>query len=185
MTKTPFDPHAQPMADHTVDRIGDALTRMRLMMGRRIIGRLAIARVAPGIDLSQLDILSVVQRIHTKGEEATVGAIADAMRLDPSRGSRLVADLVSRGLLKREVSQEDGRRSIIQLTDQGKGVAQEIKAVKLAAVDHVVSDWHPQEREQFAELFTRFIESFEELYIPGAGPDDASPPYPFEHPPIR
>ncbi|WP_367187274.1 MarR family winged helix-turn-helix transcriptional regulator [Rhizobium oryzicola] len=185
MTQKPFDPHSNAAADQTVDRIGEALTRMRLMMGRRIIGRLAIARAAPGIDLSQLDILSVVQRIHLRGEEPTVGAIAEAMRLDPSRGSRLVADLVARGLLKRDVSQEDGRRSIIQMTEQGDRIAEEIKAVKLAAVEHVVSDWQQAEREQFAELFSRFIESFEQLNIPGDKAEEPAPPYPFEHSALR
>ncbi|RWX77300.1 MarR family transcriptional regulator [Neorhizobium lilium] len=185
MTKKPFDPHPNPAADATIEQIGQALARMRVMMGRRIIGRLTIAHAAPGIDLSQLDILEVIRRIHRKGEEATVGAIADAMRLDPSRGSRLVADLVGRGLLKRDVSQEDGRRSIIKLTEQGEGIAGETRAVKQAVVQHIVSDWTEEQRIQFAELFSRFIDSFEQLSIPGDRLEENPPPYPFEHPPSR
>jgi DNA-binding MarR family transcriptional regulator len=180
MTNKPFDPHPTSAPDETIERIGQALARMRVMMGRRIIGRLTIAHAAPGLDLSQLDILEVVRRIRQKGEEATVGAIADAMRLDPSRGSRLVADLVARGLLRRDVSQDDGRRSIIGLTTQGEGIAGELRAVKQAVVEHVVSDWTDEQRAQFADLFSRFIDSFEQLPIPGDRPEDAHPSYPFE-----
>ncbi|WP_204271851.1 hypothetical protein, partial [Escherichia coli] len=38
-------------------RIGRVMTRMRLMTGRRVIGRLAIQKLAPGLELTHLDVL--------------------------------------------------------------------------------------------------------------------------------
>jgi DNA-binding MarR family transcriptional regulator len=167
-------PSIDPAGEDTF-RIGQALTRMRLMMGRRVIGRIAIARVAPGLDLSQLDLLEVVRRIEGTGGEATVGAIADAMRLDPSRGSRLVADMVSRGMLRRDASQEDGRRSLIQITDQGQTLLREIRVVKQSAVEQATADWTNDERQAFATLFERFMDRFEETRLPLERAEDNRP----------
>jgi DNA-binding MarR family transcriptional regulator len=162
-------------AEEDIFRIGQALTRMRLMMGRRVIGRMAIDRVAPGLDLSQLDLLEVVRRLKRAGGEATVGAIADAMRLDPSRGSRLVADMVGRGILRRDASQEDGRRSLIQITEHGQKLLCEIRVVKQALIEQVTSDWSDADRHTFSTLFERFMDRFEEISLPGDRPDAETP----------
>ncbi len=157
-----------PQDDAATDeivRIGDSMTRMRVMMGRRVIGKMAIARAAPGLDLSQLDILYVVRRIETEGGEATVGAIAEAMRLDPSRGSRIVADLVSLNLLRRQACQSDGRRSILRLTDKGEHLLEEIRAVKHSIVEQATSDWSEDERLAFGLSFARFMDGIERLYL--------------------
>lgn len=152
--------NSTPEQDEHSRRISDTMTRVRLMMGRRIISRIAIARVNPELELSQLDTLDVVRRIRCESGEVTVGAIAEAMHLDASRGSRLVADLVSRGILRRVACQEDGRRSLIEITQAGEAILAEIRAVKQSAIDRVLQDWTPEERSQFSHLFERFIEQF-------------------------
>jgi hypothetical protein len=40
----------------------------------------------------------------------TVGLVAEMMQVDPSRASRIVADLVSRGYVARNVAQDDSQR---------------------------------------------------------------------------
>ncbi|MGE6740895.1 MarR family winged helix-turn-helix transcriptional regulator [Allorhizobium pseudoryzae] len=152
-------------ASDEIVRIGDSMTRMRVMMGRRVIGKMAIARAAPGLDLSQLDILHVVRRIETEGGEATVGAIAEAIRLDPSRGSRIVADLVSLNLLRRQACQNDGRRSILRLTNKGEELLEEIRAVKHSIVEQATGDWPEAERLAFARSFSRFMDGIERLHL--------------------
>lgn len=149
-----------PGQSEDTQRIGDTMTRVRIMMGRRIISRVAIARVNPELELSQLDTLDVVRRIRCESGEVTVGAIAEAMHLDASRGSRLVADLVSRGILRRVACQEDGRRSLIEITEAGEAILAEIRAVKQGVIERALEDWTPEERHQFSHLFARFIEQF-------------------------
>lgn len=176
MTRDPEQPEPAAQTDADIFRIGQTMTRMRVMMGRRMIGRIAIARAAPGLDLSQLDILEVVVRIRREGGEATVGAIADAMRIDPSRGSRLVAELVSQGILKRDASQEDGRRSLIAPTEAGEALLTEIRAVKHAIVAQATRTWLDEERQAFSHLFERFLDGFEQIFQAGDGPEDAALP---------
>lgn len=145
--------------------ISHTMTRMRLMIGRRVIGRMAIAKLAPGLELSHIDVLDIVNRAEGS---STVGAIADAMRLDPSRGSRVVTEMVSRGLLKREASQEDGRRSVIDITPLGHSILAEMRSAKISIIREVVSDWPEQDVADFSRLFDRFIGRFEKRLAPDA-----------------
>lgn len=151
---------ADKPADNDVDAIADTLGRMRLLIGRRVIGRAAIAQAAPGLDISFLDALSGVRRAEG---EVTVGTVAELLRVDPSRGSRIVAELVERGLLRRAVSQEDGRRSVLALTDAGSAVLDHTARVKMALVREVVDGWDEEDLQRFAELFDRFTARFEDV----------------------
>ncbi|WP_210011027.1 MarR family winged helix-turn-helix transcriptional regulator [Neorhizobium galegae] len=149
-------------APEDVARVGETLGRMRILIGRRIIGRTAIANIAPGLEISHLDVLEVMRRIDG---EVTVGAIAEAMRIDPSRGSRLVADLVARGILRRDASQADGRRSLVVRTEFGDSLLAEIRAVKRTLLARVLEDWPEDELNAFSVLFEKFVSSFEEVFV--------------------
>ncbi|MCA1968547.1 MAG: MarR family winged helix-turn-helix transcriptional regulator, partial [Rhizobium sp.] len=137
-TSPPSPPGAGLAAD-TIARIGNAMARMRLMIGRRFIGNLVISRVGGGMELSHLDVVGTVRRLQAN-QEATVGAIAEELRVDPSRSSRIVADLVRRGLLKREVSQEDARRAIIVITPVGHDLLKKADEVKRDTIRDIVAD---------------------------------------------
>ncbi|KAA3514292.1 MarR family winged helix-turn-helix transcriptional regulator [Agrobacterium rosae] len=162
---TSFSEDADTVDRDEVLNISHTMTRMRLMIGRRVIGRMAIAKLAPGLELSHIDVLDIVNRA---GGVATVGAIAEAMRLDPSRGSRVVAEMVGRELLKREASQEDGRRSVINITPLGHSILEEMRSAKISIIREVVSDWPSEDIAEFARLFDRFIGRFEKRLAPDA-----------------
>ncbi|NLS05765.1 winged helix-turn-helix transcriptional regulator [Rhizobium sp. P32RR-XVIII] len=147
-----------------VPRIGRSMTRLRLMTGRRLIGRLAIESVAPGLELSHLDVLDALRRTQTTGE-VTVGTIAEMLRIDPSRASRIVADMVSRNVLRRKASQADARRIIVVLTPLGQRLLSEIRAQKLSFISEIVADWPTKDVEDFAALFERFIDGYEEVFL--------------------
>jgi len=160
MTKT--DPSAQSnKAEADIAHISDVMGRMRLMIGRRVISRTLIDNLAPSLEISHLDALRAMRRIEG---EVTVGAIADVMRLDPSRGSRLVADLVAQGLLRRDASQADGRRSIVVPTERGDQLMAEVDATKRKLLAGMLDGWSEEELASFAILFDKFVSKFEETY---------------------
>lgn len=148
----------------SVPRIGQSMTRMRLMTGRRLIGRLALQSVAPGLELSHLDVLDAVRRAQSSGE-VTVGMIAEMLRIDPSRASRVVADMVGRNVLRREASQADARRIVVVMTPLGQNLLAEIRAQKLAFVSEVVQNWPQEEIDAFAALFEKFIDGYEAIFL--------------------
>ncbi|KRB62869.1 MarR family transcriptional regulator [Rhizobium sp. Root708] len=147
----------------SVTHIGQTMTRMRLMTGRRLIGRLAIQSVAPDLELSHLDVLDAVRRAQDSGE-VTVGTIAEMMRIDPSRASRVVSDMVGRNILRRKASQADARRIVVVMTPLGQKLLAEIKAQKMTLVSDIVADWPQEEIDVFAKLFDKFISGFEEVF---------------------
>lgn len=160
-----LDDTALPEAD--VLQIGQAMSRMRLLTGRRLIGRLAIDNIAPGLELTHLDVLDGIRRAASVGE-VTVGTVADIMRIDPSRASRIVAEMVSRGVLRRKASQADARRIVITITSLGHRLIREIQAQKHAVIESIVADWPAADVEAFAELFDRFVGCFERMFAPRA-----------------
>ena len=159
LPKNPADPDGE-----NVPRIGRSMTRMRLMTGRRLIGRLAIQSAAPGLELSHLDVLDAVRRAQPAGE-VTVGMIAEMLRIDPSRASRVVADMVGRNVLRREASQADARRIVVVITPAGQDLLAEIVAQKLAIISEIVSDWPEEDVDRFAALFERFIGGYEAVFL--------------------
>jgi len=72
LTKTRTTELDDPSMD-SVPRIGRTMTRMRMMTGRRLIGRLAIQSVAPDLELSHLDVLDAVRRAQANGEATSCG----------------------------------------------------------------------------------------------------------------
>lgn len=166
MTSAPvtLEPQGETPDDESILRIGQVMTRMRVMTGRRLIGRLAIQSVAPDLELSHLDVLDAVRRVEQSGE-VTVGAIAEAMRIDPSRASRIVADMVTRGVLRRKASQADARRIVVVLTALGQRLLSEIQSQKRTVVEGIVEDWSSEDIAIFSELFDRFISGFEREFF--------------------
>jgi len=159
-----LEPQGETPDDESILRIGQVMTRMRVMTGRRLIGRLAIQSVAPDLELSHLDVLDAVRRVEQIGE-VTVGAIAEAMRIDPSRASRIVADMVTRGVLRRKASQADARRIVVVLTALGQRLLAEIQSQKRTVIEGIVADWSSEDIAIFSELFDRFIGGFEQEFF--------------------
>jgi DNA-binding MarR family transcriptional regulator len=147
--------------DDAIHRVGEAMAKMRLMTGRRYIGRVALTRLGAGMELSDLDVMSLVSRLGEK-QEITIGAIADNMRVDHSRASRMVADLVKRDLLRREASQQDARRTIVTLTEKGRAMIDSVHDTKRDVLTTALSGWPEDDIAAFATLFNRFTERMEE-----------------------
>ena len=86
------------------------------------------------------------------------------MRIDPSRASRIVADMVARGVLRREASQTDARRIIVVMTDLGQTLVAEVQAVKRSVIESILADWPEEDVATFAVLFDRFVTGFEAIH---------------------
>jgi DNA-binding MarR family transcriptional regulator len=89
-------------------------------------------------------------------EEATIGAVAEEMCVDPSRASRIVADLVTRGLVERAPAQDDARKAILRLTGTGMEQVSRLRDVKWTMMAELFHDWSPQEIAMFSTLFRRY-----------------------------
>jgi len=126
-----------------------------------------------GLDVTLFHALSAILRIqHGYGrpgpQEVTVGHLAEELNIDPSRASRIVADLVERGYVARSVSQEDGRRSVLVTTEAAGVLMQAFLQAKWARTMKLFSSWSESDILAFAHLFGRYTDGMREQY-PGQG----------------
>jgi DNA-binding MarR family transcriptional regulator len=97
-----------------------------------------------------------------------LSALAVEVALDLSTVSRQVAALESAGLVGRYQDPSDKRASLVEVTDLGREVFAENRDRWLAIWEELLSDWTPEQRREFAALFTRLNESIaERLPQPG------------------
>jgi DNA-binding MarR family transcriptional regulator len=97
----------------------DAAVQAAMDALRRIVRALRLAAVEVerevGISVAQLFVL----RQLTDGRPRSINELAAATATDPSTVSGVVRRLVDGGLVRREVSREDGRRAEVSLTAAG------------------------------------------------------------------
>ena len=92
-------------------------------------------------------------------QRATVGALAGELALDPSRASRLAQQLIARGLVRREVAQDDARKTILVLTDLAHKVLVGIRVQKWDRYQATFDGWSDEDIIAFGRLFGRFLDA--------------------------
>ncbi|MGI5246939.1 MarR family winged helix-turn-helix transcriptional regulator [Dactylosporangium sp. CA-139066] len=109
----------------------------------------------------------LLSRVAVDGP-SRLSTLATDVSLDLSTVSRQAAALESAGLIRRFQDPSDKRASLVEVTDLGREVFAENRERWLAIWQELLADWTPQQRQQFAELFTRLNESIAER-LPQSG----------------
>lgn len=148
--------------DDAVVAVERAMVRIRRSQTRRALGQPMLEaireRLGLELDYGTTAVVDAVEEPVPDGGDVTVGLVAERLGLDASRASRLVAASVTAGLVRREASQEDGRRSRLTLTDLGQRVLEIEQDVRRRFAIEVMGGWSAADRRAFAELLTRFVE---------------------------
>lgn len=143
--------------------IDAVLQRWRRRYLKRELGTAAIRDLGLSdmIDLAHLDVLIAIWApVNEFGEEdggeTMVATIAARLMIDPSRASRLVTEMIARGLVMRQASQQDARRSVVSLTPLGQTIVQAARRYKYLVMGDFLSGWSKEDRERFLPLLTAF-----------------------------
>ncbi|MEV4560592.1 MarR family transcriptional regulator [Kitasatospora sp. NPDC049285] len=149
---------ADPDTEELLNAVGPAFSKLR---------RTALLEVANPIsakDLSRTLVLNLVHQCsRDAAREVTVGAIAELLGIDPSVASRMVTDNIKAGYLLRAASQEDGRRTVLHLTDAGRDLMARLRRHQREAYDHITADWSDHDRVEFARLMLKYVDSLDRL----------------------
>ena len=145
-----------PAAAQATMDIDHVMIQIRRSMQRREMGRMALRDLKLDIDVADLEILAALELCSIEGGEATVGLIAERLNVDPSRASRIVADAVEKGIVRRVASQSDARRTGLELTELGQRHGAAIRAYKWGIFAEALGDWPEADLVTFARLFQRF-----------------------------
>ncbi|APU13816.1 transcriptional regulator, MarR family [Actinoalloteichus sp. GBA129-24] len=124
-----------------------------------MIGRLAGRSGAGGIptNTAGFEVLDAVEAAELDGRQIGVTGVASALAVDQPRASRLVADLVTAGLLRREADQRDGRRTVLMRTAEGQAASVVAHRFRQSVLAAAMADFSPQEQADFARLLTTFV----------------------------
>jgi DNA-binding MarR family transcriptional regulator len=146
-----------------VAAIERAMVAIRRAQTRRALARLSARRnVRSGrhgsLPDAVFELLDIVDAVTTHGGAApTVTEAATALGVDQPRASRLTAQALDAGLLRRGVDQADGRRSPLVLTPSGRGALDRIHAFRRRVIAEATADWGAEDRTALAQLLTRFV----------------------------
>lgn len=154
-----------------LNAVESAMIRIRRRQSRRSLARPVLKGMAEPVDLNTLAVVDAVDEgAAQEGRDVTVGFVADRLAIDPSRASRIVADAVRSGFVRRVASQEDGRRSCLELTGTGREAVAAAHRTRQGFYSAVLDGWDPEEQGEFARLLTKFVDSLDEA----GRPDDAA-----------
>ena len=147
-------------AANAVAAIDAVMAKVRRSIQRRDFGRLILARVDPSLEVSHFDAIGAIASNTVLGDtpqdEVTVGVIAERLGIDPSRASRISADIVERGYALRVASQRDARRICLKLTGKGERFVAAVRQTKWRIFAGSLAQWDEQDLVTFATLLERF-----------------------------
>ena len=151
--------------DETLSRSALELDAIMQHWRRRVIkrelGQRALASLGLDLDLPLLDVLMVVSSPANEfGGDASceimVSTVAARLGIDPSRASRLTSETIRLGLVRRAVSQQDARRAVLELTDEGSRIVQAVRRYKFLILGNFLKSWNDAELRAFIPLLERF-----------------------------
>ncbi|TDB89930.1 MarR family transcriptional regulator [Actinomadura sp. KC216] len=138
------------------------MVKLRRGMSRQRLGRAAIRDHNLPVDVQVLHVVDVIDEgPDDAGQEMSVGLVAARLGVDASRGSRIVAEAVKSGYVRRVASQEDGRRIHLELTAEGRAVVEATRRTRLEHFAKAMSGWTDAERTEFARLLARFVHGYD------------------------
>lgn len=71
----------------------------------------------------------------------------------------MVSDCIKGGLLVRKASQQDGRRSVLELSEAGRELRQRIAAQHRRAFEEITQDWPEERRLAFAQMLVDYADA--------------------------
>jgi DNA-binding MarR family transcriptional regulator len=162
------DPDKRPDPDAAADQplanIGATLLRLYRLWDRRQM------QVVPPVDttmsrkdLNRAMVVELVQDGVEKGNEITVGAMAERLDIDPSAASRIVSDAIQAGHLRRVASQGDARRALLEPTPAGRGLLSLFRRHQRAVFERITRDWDPHKRDELARLLADYVNAMGQL----------------------
>lgn len=124
-------------------------------LSRRRGGHAGPRAALPDAVFELLDALAAAADDETAA--LTVTEAAATLDVDQPRASRLAAQAIDAGLVRREADQRDGRRSRLVPTRQGHEALDRIRAFRQRVVAEATSGWTQADRAALASLLSRFV----------------------------
>ena len=104
---------------------------------------------------------AVMEALYFKGRLST-GEVMEKILTTSGNIPVIVKNLEKDGFITREQDESDKRRFILDLTDKGKDLMDEIVPENLKFMDELISLWDDDEKEELIILMNKFRRKYEE-----------------------
>ena len=101
-----------------------------------------------------------VLRTLGEGGQLRLSELAQRQGVDISTVCRQVRHCEEAGLVEREGDPSDLRAVLLRLNDAGREALGRMQAVRMAVFEKVFAAWPARDRQQFARLTKRFVDSY-------------------------
>lgn len=160
-------PDSRPDDGADLAALDAALAALRRSQSRRALARLSERRLARAGGASLPDaVFELIDAVAAAPDPLTVTEAAGSLGVDQPRASRLAAQAIDAGMLRRVADQADGRRSILVATARGRRALEHIGDFRRQVIAEATADWPDDDRAALARLLTRFVEDFGDVTDP-------------------
>jgi DNA-binding MarR family transcriptional regulator len=143
--------------------------RIPIALARRFT-QICIASLAEVVASADLTPMQYALLPNLRDEpETDQNGLAARLGIDRNSTSVLVQQLVTRGLVERQVSEADRRARLLRLTPKGERIHAKLAPAAVASQQRILEVLAPKERELLIDLLARVIEANRALARPGAG----------------
>lgn len=151
--------------DSTLLALDEALIRLRRLWAS---GTPGLGRAGEEVEMSTVLVVDAVQRLTERKPptEASVAVIANRLDVAPSTASRLVDRAVAAGMVRRTRSAADPRRAPLELTTEGRGLAERATQFRLSYLTDLTTGWSDRDRRRLSQLLGRFAAAVHERPSP-------------------
>ena len=147
--EAPGDDAGDVTRDDLRDDADAVLTASRALAG--VVAR-SLADVLEQITLVQFRVLVV---LGSQGPLRS-GALAERLGIHQSTFTRTADRLVAQGWVRRETSPESRREVVVDLTDEGRGLVEEVTRRRAADVERILASASPRDRARIRAGFEAF-----------------------------
>lgn len=133
-----------------------------LRASRALVG-IAAASLAGLEDVVTVPQFRVLMMIYTRGP-LNLAAVAAGLDVNPSNASRTCDRLLKAGLLNRRESEVDRRHVTLTLTPSGRRLVDKVTRRRRTAIERILRDMSPAERDALAEVLGAFATAAGESY---------------------
>ena len=143
-------------------RLDHTFFSIRRLMVKPPTSTIPIPALGRTVDMAKLIGCEAIDQLAGDTAPVTVKDVASYTGLEQSTVSRLLTDLEADGFVRRGTDPDDGRRTTLTLTDDGKQVVVGSVAMRHAFLRTMTDDWSPEDLETLSLLLERFAHTIHE-----------------------
>ena len=141
----------------------------RLLASRQVVSRIS---TAAGVDVSQQG--AALLRVLLREGQLSVAALAATTPMEIAAVSRQVRLLDAAGAITRSTSPDDARVTLIELTPDGRELAEKIRAVGVRHLQEALGTWSPTDQRRLATLMQRLVDDLRATPVRPGTPADGT-----------